>query len=298
MQHITDKDGVTDYIFEPGKFWIQASEGFGWGWINNDGYKTLHDFHAGISIDVIMIGTSHMEAAQMPMNRAASAVLEEFSGMSVYNLGVPGQSFASCLSTLKAAVRKYAPSKYIIIEAHHTALSDKDLRKILSGTVKGRPAFDKGFASLVRKSDYLRLLYHKYLKARISPEPEDTGIPVPSTELLSETLGFAARTARSSGAKLIIAYHPYVALQPDGTLKLRVSGEEAEYMAGLSRLCAQNGIYFLDMSQRFLKEYAENFSLPYGFANTSPGSGHMNALGHRMFAEEIYSLIQRIEAQS
>lgn len=69
-------------------------------------------------------------------------------------------------------------------------------------------------------------------------------------------------------------------------------------MKQFSDLCAQNGIYFLDMSNRFLDEYEKNYTLPYGFMNTSVCKGHMNKHGHKMFAEEIYRLINRIEAQS
>jgi len=50
------------------------------------------------------------------------------------------------------------------------------------------------------------------------------------------------------------------------------------------------------MSQRFLSEYEKNYTLPAGFFNTSVAKGHMNKDGHRMFAEEIYKLMQRIEA--
>ncbi|MBR0279256.1 MAG: hypothetical protein IJQ75_04680, partial [Synergistaceae bacterium] len=60
----------------------------------------------------------------------------------------------------------------------------------------------------------------------------------------------------------------------------------------------ENGIYFLNMAGRFLEEYEKDYTLPYGFANTSVGKGHMNVHGHRMFADEIYKLIQRIGAGS
>ena len=104
-----------------------------------------------------------------------------------------------------------------------------------------------------------------------------------------------AEDVQASKAKLIIAYHPPVRLKLDGTIKI---SDEPDIVTKFSELCKQKGIYFLDMRERFLKEYSEHYILPYGFTNTSVGKGHMNKYGHRMFAEEIYSLIQRIEAQS
>ena len=59
--------------------------------------------------------------------------------------------------------------------------------------------------------------------------------------------------------------------------------------------CEANRIYFIDMSKRFLSEYEKNYTLPTGFFNTSVAKGHMNKDGHRMFAEEIYKLMQKIE---
>ena len=67
------------------------------------------------------------------------------------------------------------------------------------------------------------------------------------------------------------------------------------FLDTLAEVCRKNGICFVDVASRFQKEYAEKHLLPYGFANTSVGNGHMNKYGHMMFAEEIYALIQSIE---
>lgn len=60
-------------------------------------------------------------------------------------------------------------------------------------------------------------------------------------------------------------------------------------------LCKKNGIYLLDMTERFKKEYANNHILPYGFNNTSIGVGHFNRYGHEMIADELYKLIKEVE---
>ena len=102
-------------------------------------------------------------------------------------------------------------------------------------------------------------------------------------------------TASRYGTKIIVAYHPSISLNKDGSLSIN---DNLETRKQFSALCEQNGIYFLDMSERFLAEYEKDFTLPYGFSNTSVGTGHMNKAGHRMFAEEIYNLMKRIEARS
>ena len=102
--------------------------------------------------------------------------------------------------------------------------------------------------------------------------------------------------ASSCGAKIIIAYHPSVRVNEDGTLKIMRGAEENA--AKIQKLCRENGIYYLDTGNHFLEEYEKDYTLPYGFMNTSVGRGHMNKYGQKMFAEEIYKLIQEIEAQS
>ena len=125
---------------------------------------------------------------------------------------------------------------------------------------------------------------------REKPRPDVPSDPI----LLNQVLKKMSATVKNSGAKLIIAYHPSVALNKDGSLKIEGNPESVKVF---SEACAQNGIYFIDMSERFLSEYEKNYTLPTGFFNTSVAKGHLNKYGHRMFAEEIYKLMQKIEVE-
>ena len=87
-------------------------------------------------------------------------------------------------------------------------------------------------------------------------------------------------------------YHPTTTLNNDGSLTL---SSENENVKEFEKLCQDNGIYFLDMSKRFKEEYEKNYILPYGFSNTSVGSGHLNKYGHEMVADELYKLIKEVE---
>ncbi len=48
------------------------------------------------------------------------------------------------------------------------------------------------------------------------------------------------------------------------------------------------------MGARFLREYEENHLLPYGFANSAVGKGHLNRYGHAMIADELYKLMEGV----
>ena len=59
-------------------------------------------------------------------------------------------------------------------------------------------------------------------------------------------------------------------------------------------MCEKHGIDVIDTGFRFQKLYETEGQLPYGFANTAPGEGHLNALGHRILAEEIIAYLEEL----
>lgn len=234
------------------------------------------------------------------MKDNAAWLIGNISGRTVYNIGMPSHFLARCASNLKNALAKYNPSEFVVIETGSINLSAEELTEIIDGTVSKYLPVKRGkILSLLRENNFLNLL-HKQLGNPLADidmlksnalhyDGKDRDIA------LQQVLEMMGNIASEAGTKLIIAYHPSVSLNHDGTLSITGNPDYAEKFA---ELCSQNGIYFLNMSDRFMKEYAENHILPYGFINTSVGKGHMNKYGHKMFAEEIYSLIQRIEAQS
>jgi hypothetical protein len=44
----------------------------------------------------------------------------------------------------------------------------------------------------------------------------------------------------------------------------------------------------------FQTYYDEYHELPYGFANTTPGNGHMNEIGHRIMADAILGYLKEV----
>ena len=58
------------------------------------------------------------------------------------------------------------------------------------------------------------------------------------------------------------------------------------------RLCAENGVVFLDLTEKNIAAALDG-QLPFGFANTTPGTGHINRLGLRIFAEGVYEQLAK-----
>lgn len=296
--NVPDADSVTLMSYVGHSYYRRGNEGFAWGIKNNEGYNNLYDYERGMSIDVLVMGSSHMEALNVAMNESMPAVLGEMSGLRVYNVGFSGYLFNSCVKTVQKAAEKYCPSKYLIMETFNVSFSDDEFREMLS------PELPKIYVPqrniLRRFFRHNTILMKAWIAIKynfISPEKRSqlTNPPSNNPELLAQVLARIKRAADFSGARAIIAYHPYITIHEDGSITLNVIPEAVNQFRAL---CEENGIYFVDAGQRFLDEYAKNYTLPYGFINTSAGSGHLNRYGHRMFAEEIYKLMKEIEAES
>ena len=241
------------------------------------------------------MGSSHMEAMQVMPKDNTTNILCNLSSKKIYNIGMSSHYLLTCASNLKNAMKKYRPLQYVIIETPRIRFYDEDLSQLLIHNVPKVGVKERGTLRLfLRKNPYLYIIWTQVKKFFPDKNQTHNQFTENNPELLSQVFQRMHDTVSKSGAKLIIAYHPPVSLNQDGTLKIE---SNPEVVKQFSELCTENGIYFLDMSERFLTEYEKDFTLPYGFFNTSVAKGHMNKDGHRMFAEEIYKLMQRIEGK-
>lgn len=297
--HSANRDGSTDYKWEANVFYSRGTEGFAWGKTNNDGFTNMFDYDDEMKIDILVMGSSHMEAYQVDMSQSTAGRLNAlFKNKIVYNIGVSGHNFLTCASNLRAALKKYQPTKYVVIETGSVSFSDEAIALAISEETPEIPSNDGGIIGLLQKNPYLRLIYYQIrnyakLPAEDTEEAEDTEALTKSDtttngKLLDELFQQMSELTEEYGVKLIIAYHPGVKIASDGALNLNA---DQDVIARFKRSCDANGILFLDMSDRFKEEYENTYILPYGFSNSPVGSGHMNQYGHAMMAEELYELI-------
>ncbi|MBO4890484.1 MAG: hypothetical protein J5574_05775, partial [Lachnospiraceae bacterium] len=88
--------------------------------------------------------------------------------------------------------------------------------------------------------------------------------------------------------QVIILYHPAVSLNADGSMTALSNNAEPYY----EKVCAANGIDFVDMTDTFMKAYETDHIIPYGFANTTPGDGHINRAAHEMIAQKLAEVLR------
>lgn len=292
-------DGATDYSWEHNKFYSRATEGFAWGQTNNEGYLNTFDYSKNQTIDILIMGSSHMEAYQVAMHESTASVLGNLlPDHTVYNIGVSGHNFLVCADNFTAAIDKYKPSKYVVLEMSNLLYTDEQLTTAINEAVPDLSSHASGVIGTLQKNQFLRLLYTQLEAFNDNLEFSDNSdIVIPTTnrgseKLYDELLEKLSNTASQSGAQLIIVYHPHLKINQDGSASALIDGELAVFFEDV---CKRNNISFLNMSSHFVRCYEEAHILPHGFSNTSVGSGHLNKNGHEMIADAVYKLIKEAE---
>ena len=299
--HYTNETGATEYKWESNKFFRKGTEGFAFGRTNNDGFNNLLDYTPGEQIDILLMGSSHMEGMNVQPEENTAAVLNRlFAGEKyTYNIGTSGHTLIYCLSNLEAALDTYAPGSYVVIESRTVSFETEELEKLVEGTVPPIPSRTGGLVELLQRAPYLRLIYTKYMKDTAQESGVATENPVaPQNDgarmqaLLYCALDAAAESCRTHGVQPIIVYDPTVYAESDGSGSTHTDPQAlASFRAG----CEQAGILFVDLTDSYLALYREGHKFPYGFTNTTPGMGHMNRWGHRLFAQAVYQTIKEME---
>lgn len=299
--HYENPTGATEYVWERSTFYSKAIEGFAWGRTNNEGHNNLEDYNVGDQVDILLMGSSHMEGFNVAQDENAAAVLNHlFQGEKYcYNLGTAGHTLPYCIKNLPDALDRYEPADYLVLESFGIDYSAKDLEAVAAGTLADIPSHSGGIIGLMQKLPYLRLFYTQHFKdggqafdAQAAAAATADTVETDFAQLLSPVLEIVAQQCGAHGVTPIIVFNTNLLIAEDGSCYIDVDEEKYEVF---SQLCEEKDIVFIDATERFMAEYEQSFRLPYGFSNTSPGSGHMNKLGHRLFAEEIYAAIQEME---
>lgn len=297
--HYDNPTGATEYVWESHKFYSKATEGFALGRTNNEGFNNIKDYKEGDEIDILLMGSSHMEGFNVAQDENAAAVINQLleGGKYCYNIGTAGHDLLYCVDNLAAALDRYEPEEYLIIETFSVDFDAASLRSVADGSIAHIPSHNGGIIGLMQKLPYLRLFYTQHFKGggeafgdigavEAAPETEDY---IPELDKVLEML---AAECREHDVQPIIVYNSSVLVNADGSAR---TATDAEKLGVFAELCKQKGICFIDLCPRFLEVYETEHLLPYGFSNTSPGGGHINKVGHRIFAEEVCKAIREME---
>lgn len=306
--HIKNQSGSTDYKWESRQPKIQMKEGFSALKMDGNGFNNAYELTA--VPDILVMGSSHMEAIELLQNENVSYLLNDaLKDYSVYNIGISGHTIYRCADNINAAAEEYEPNKYIIIETDRISLDENMMKEILEGQASPIPSYDSGLMYYFQKVPSVKLLYSQFdnwiskslptsfnkpfrIIKKQNNEFINSEIAESYNETLSVFLNVFSDCAKENDIKVIIFYHPSETLLEDGNVKYNT---DEDYLKIFSDMCAEKNIIFVDMTPELERLYYEKHIMAHGFSNTAVGVGHLNKFGHKIIAEKLYKVIKETE---
>lgn len=298
----TNPSGATDYVWE-NHFYSVGYEGHAMGFTDSNGLNNA--FPHQDEIDILVMGSSQMEARNVPQKRCTTYLLNTYMkennvNLYAYNIGVEGHTLYTLVKNLESALNEYKPQSYVILETKITDLDIDKMQAVINGTYERTPAYDSGMVYYLQKIPYLRLIHKQISNYNVSRilvnDLEEQGSSAISNEenyydTLDSFISLIDERCKQKGCKPIIFFIPEISVSEEGI----EFDYDYEKLKLFKKSCYDNNIEFVDLSERYLKEYNESFILPYGFNNTRVGNGHLNSFGHQLVAEELYKKIVSME---
>lgn len=300
--YLWDDDRATDTVRESGVFTARANEGFSISRTDEFGYNNAQ-IPDEDGVFVLMMGSSHTEGYYlMPEENVSSLLSNQLkeNGVEgcVYNIGTSSHKFVRNAANLERALRRFEPTGYVVIETQQVIFGRTALNNALNDSFERLPWTKTFVNEWVSHQPLLRTLYRQ-LELLLLDDTEDAALEATDEllneyqEVLTELMQQLKATADQYDVELIIYYHPHLLLQEDGSA---TPEENAGCLEVFAQACAAAGVCFLDMTDVFMDAYAQDFVLPHGFSNTSPGTGHLNRNGSEMIANVLCAEILRREA--
>lgn len=296
--HITSTTGANDYTWEPNQRKANMTEGFSWLNMDEAGYNNTYPASSkgtttGKDVDILLMGSSHMEAVNIASNKNAGYLLNELLPQYTYNIGMSGHTIYNCVNNIKDAAAAY-PSDWIVLETADVELSITDMKSVIDGTYPHIKSYDSGVLYFLQKySPAVKSIYKAVDDWAGMDEmtAEETKEEIDSADYTAILELFLEKAVSSLGdQKILIVYQPKTSIDSSGAY---ISTADNEYSIIFKECCEAAGIYFLDLSEEFERLYETEQILAHGFCNTAVGEGHMNEAGHRVFAEEAAAVIRK-----
>ncbi len=304
--------GATSAVYHANTTLINGYEGYGIANVDRHGY--LNENLPLADSYVLILGCSHTKAIEVAMEERYTSILNEAlsggdrSRLYVYNLAIDGFYFPDIVKGFEAALAEFPDAEKIIIEIPTTEF---DLEQ-LTDAVNSRP-FDpaqtgENIYALQGTKEKLKIAVKEYfslVSLCLSKQFTDIKIgdgtpffyvpdnsPAPQYSVTQEAYYLALEPAlahlrENCNKDIIIYFHPYTTIEKTGVLVTDTSVT----IDWFALCCEKYGITFVNAAEAFQKEYQENFIVPYGFSNTSPGTGHLNKEGHRISALLLYDAL-------
>lgn len=303
--YLWDDARATDRIRRPNAITSRANEGFSICRIDENGYNnpSVPD-----QINILMMGTSHTEGFNVaPADNTSARLGALLSGRSVYNIGMSSHTLMVNLINLERALDRFEPTDYVIIESNYVIFWPDEIESAMNNTMGRLEPTETWLPDWISGQPLVRTLARQYYNLQSGDEAyqEDVAAQLAESQQyapevfqayhteLNKLFARVRKLAEAHGVHVIIYYNPMLTLLPDGTVLDDTDGAVCDTFAAA---CADSGITFIDMGEKFLAAYQNDHILPHGFVNTAPEYGHLNKNGCGIVANALYEAICALEA--
>lgn len=297
--HVTNTTGATDYVWQKNQIMFNMKEGFSYVKMDKNGFNNADVFE---NVDILLMGSSHMEAYQVMQNENCASLLNEYlPEFKTYNIGISGHTIYRIVDNLDSALKEFSPSRYVLIETNTVSLDIETMNEVLNGEASAIKSYDSGLLFYLQKIPAFKPLYNQIdnwlnLKSDNDDDSdnvvEETIISDEYIETIGLFLGEIKKEADKYGIVPVIFYAPNESLDPQGNI---LFSTDMKYYDVYKTVCESNGIVFIDMSDSFRTLYENSNVLAHGFLNTAVGVGHLNKYGHNIVAEKLAAEISKRE---
>ena len=289
-------------MWYPNQFCSNMEEGFAWFNFDKNGFNNSYPIKKD-KIDILLVGSSHLEAIQMKTNENIGYLLNNLlPNYYFYNIGMSGHFLPTNVNNLSRAYNYYKPTKAIIIECGNIKLELSDITTVTNGNYIRKLPIDTGISYFIKKYfPAIKTLMKETIKKitlwrKISLYNNESNkkndlINKNFINVLNNFLLFARKSVPDT-FPIIIFYHPSYTLQSDGSIK---NNTNKLYLEVFAKACKNNNITFIDTDDDLQELYKTRHILPYGFINTAVGVGHLNKYGHEVIAKRLAKEILKLE---
>lgn len=304
--HIENEKGNTDYVWPAKSVWIKATEGISWGRFDENGFNNIEVVD---NPDIIVLGSSHMEACDVLQNQSTAYLLgEKLKGKyTVYNMGISGHQFYKVCQYLPANLELFESTpKVVVLETVLVNLQTNKVDEVLSGTVEHTPSHSTGLIAVLQKIPFLHALYRQvdlgilemFLPDTNDAESDEKDKSVVSAEkemvdenAYDELFKYLFEIEKKYNTQIIVVYHHSGSINEDGTIGF-TGGEKLEMFKKYANVY---DIDFVDMTSDLEDMYYNDHHVAHGFATGQLETGHMNKFGHAALATALYDKIVSLE---
>lgn len=302
-------NGASRAVREPNAVLIHGTEGYSISKIDSYGFTNQN--YALADKYILMMGASHSQGKEITISNRYSTIVnnklvDDKEELKAFNIACDGHFLPSIINHFRSAIENYPKANCVTIEIMSTDYSIEDLKKSLIWTdeIDTKTAIEI-FASQsnVKRAknmlkEYLPLIAMIKSHIETSQRLNTSGGGEKNNGINEEEY----RTVITDGLSLIrscfdgpivFIYHPTTEIQADGTLKL-IRSHTLEIF---KEECEHVDIDFIDTGDAFLEHYNKYHELPYGFANTTPGNGHLNEVGHKIMADVIIDYLEEVDCK-